>query len=316
MESTRKMSRAYMRSINNPNGINLNECLHPQMSYIELDIKDPDGRIVCKVAMAHDQFVRLLMCNSEVPVTLVKYRDGDGNYLNENVPKPESVRDRVIDRLGEVGDSLQSRVTDLRKDIYELTNSPKVGKKAMEQLLADVSTIESHLKSNYSFYVECAAEEVCGIQENAKSQLALFANQHFGVDMNAKDFAPLIEGTSQLALPDKSELIVDNYKMKERIKKPIADMTAMEVADEISVLLRRIEQAEDKYLNSLAIDNKDRERKLLFFAQASHTKNNINITFINYQGSTTVDLEKAKKYLEFLISVKNYGEFKKIYKFE
>ena len=197
LEEKREMSRAYIKQRQSGgDGVCLNECLHPQRFFIELDIKDPSGALVCQAAMSHDQFVRLLLCNMEVPITLTTYRGLDGKRKEEVVPNPDSTKDKFLKGIGEVGESLGERVDDLQRDMYEAINSGKpVGKKALEEMMLNLKVISQHYKSNLPYIVQVAAEEVSDIQENAKSQLAIFAAQHFGADLENSDFTPLLEGT-------------------------------------------------------------------------------------------------------------------------
>jgi hypothetical protein len=311
----RKMSQAFMRQTNYKR--NLNECLHAQNYYIEFEIKDPEGELVCEAAMSYDQFVRLLLCQSEVTVTLVKYRGLDGEMKEEEVPVSPSVTDNLIEKFGDAGQSLNNRIMDARKDVYEMLNSgKKPSKKALEKLLHDIEVIESHNQSNMPYFVERAAEQVSDITDNAKSQLSIFAQNILNVDMSANDFAPLIESKSVLPLPDKTAVpIEDSYELAEREQKSIAEMSAMEVGDALTARLRQIEAAENKYYNKIKGDYSD--RKHLFGCHASgHGNKFVDIVYISYHGSSKTELEKAKRYLEFLLSVKSIQEFKTAYWFE
>lgn len=314
LDEERKTSTAYMTQIQH-NGKVLNECLQPQKYYIRLDIKDPDGKMVCQLAMSHDQFIRLMMTNCEVPVTLDKYRGLDGKLITEEVPKPDSVQDRYVKRIDKVGESLKNRIVDLKKDIYEAMNSEKsIGKKKLEEMYHDLKVIENHYESNLSYMVECGAEEIAEIQENAKSQLTIFASQHFGADLKSTDFSLLIEGKSHLALPGVSEPgIVDNYIPKERELKPVDEMTAMEVADAINDKLKKWWYIEDDYLNGKT--REERENASLYYPSTSYTKDHIFIGYVNYHGKSKVELDVAKRYLKYLIDLKDLRDFKYHYNF-
>lgn len=311
----RKMSQAFMRQTNYTR--NLNECLHAQNYYIEIDINDPDGKLVCEVAMSYDQFVRMLLCQSNVTVTLIRYRGLDGELKEEKVPAPNSVKDNLIEKFGDAGESLGGRITDLRKDIYAMLNSGKVpGKRALQQLLADAETIEGHHQSNMPFFIDQASEQVAEITDNAKSQLSIFAQNILNVELSPDDFAPLIESKSVLPLPDKTaEPVEENYQLKEREQKPIEEMSAMEVGDALTMRLRQIENAENKYYNKIEGDHSD--HKHLYSAHASGSGNKkVSISYISYHGPHNIELEKAKRYLKFLRGVKSVQEFKTDYWFE
>lgn len=314
-DGDREVSHAFMRQIQYQSGRVLNECLHPQRYYIELEINDPEGKTVCEVGMSHDQFVRLLLCNGDVPVTLLSYRGTDGQMKKEEVPMPDSVRDRYVKRAGEAGQSLSNRITDLKKDLYEVLNSGKVGKKKLEELLHSAEVIESHFNSNMSYMVERGAEEIADIQENAKTQLSMFVAKSFGAEIEPNAFNSLLQGPELLQLPGTVEPpIKDEYTLKERAEKPIEEMTAMEVADALTIRLRKIEAAEDKSLEGKT--EKEKDRKNLFWSHASVGKKGIKICYINYQGSMDVDLDKAKRYLKFLRELKNVADFETHYRFE
>jgi len=313
----RKMSKAFMRQTNYTR--NLNECLHAQNYYIEWEIKDPEGKLVCEVAMSYDQFVRLLLCQSDVTVTLVKYRGLDGKLKEEEVPAPDSVTDNLIRKFGDAGESLSNRIIDVRKDVYEMLNSgKKPGKKALEKLLHDLEIIEGHHGSNMPYFVERASEQVAEITDNAKSQLSIFAQNILNVKIDANDFAPLIESKSVLPLPDKTaEPIEEGYELQERELKPISEMSSMEVGDALTFRLRQIEAAENRYYDKIKKQGDYSDRKHLFGSSASeHGNKFVDITYISYHGPHKVDLDKARRYLEFLLTVKNIQEFKTAYWFE
>lgn len=305
-DSDREVSHAYLKQIQYQSGRILNECLHPQRYYIELDIYDPDGKGVCKVGMSHDQFVRLLLCNGEVPITLLSYRGTDGENKKEEVPNPESVQDRYVKRAGETGQALSDRITDLKKDLYEVING-NGGKKKLEGLLRDIETIESHYNSNMAYMVERGAEEIADIQENAKTQLSMFVAKNFGAEVKPNAFDSLLQGNNLLQLPGVIEPSVkDEYTLKNRVEKPIEDMTAMEVADALTLLLRQLESKEK---------NIKEDSKQLYCPNASLGKKGVKICYISYQGSSSVDLGTAKQYLKFLRELKSIVDFKSHYWF-
>jgi hypothetical protein len=309
----RKFSTAFMRSAQSNTGIPLNECLHPQRSYIAIEIKDPKGSRVLDMAMSYDQFVRLLLCSTDIPVTLTGYYDSKGAWVKEEVPVPESVQDRVVNRMGEATSAIQGRITDLRKDLYEALNSGKpVSKKKLEQLLGDVQTIESHFDSNIPFTVEQAAEEVSEIQENAKTQLSLFVSKSLGASLSPADLTPLLEGVSQKLISSGAFPVLESYTPKEREAKPIDQMTAMELGDSINKELNRLES-----LKSFQENSKNKvERGHLYYAGARGSAKGVQIGYISYQGNHLCPLDKARRYLKFLLNVKTPEEFETHWHFE
>jgi hypothetical protein len=309
----RKFSTAFMRSAQSNTGIPLNECLHPQRNYIAIEIKDPGGAQVLELAMSYDQFVRLLLCNTEIPVTLTKYRDSKGAWVKENVPVPESVMDKVVNRMGEATSAIQGRITDLRKDLYEALNSGKpVSKKKLEQLLGDVQTIESHFDSNIPFTVEQAAEEVSEIQENAKTQLSLFVSKSLGASLSPADLTPLLEGASKKLITSGAFPVLESYTPKERESKPIDQMTGMELGDSIHRELKRLESLKSFQEES----KKGFERSHLYSSGAHGFAKGVQICYISYQGHHICSLDKAQRYLKFLLSVENPRQFDTHWHFE
>jgi hypothetical protein len=292
------MSTASLHKVSST-GTFLKDCLHSQHYYISLNIDDPEGKILCRVAMSYDQFVKLLVDSSEVTVTLERYRDEQGKMVVEEVKPPESVQDRLIDRLGEVHSDLGKRITDLKKDIYEHLNSGKVGKKDLEKLLLDAEVIESHYASNFSYTVERASEEVNELKENAKAQLSIFLSSK-GLDVKPDELTPMLESKSVKQLPSPQEPIRENYEPKQRQQKTIEDMTALEVADEMHKHLKRLERTSTG-------------NAVLFNSSANSTRVNVNVRYINYQGSTKLTLEEAKDYLKYLRTVKDASLFKTHY---
>lgn len=321
MRGMRGMSRASMRQIQHE--VVLNECLHPQKYYVQFEIKDPEDKLVLRAGMSHDQFVRMLLYNGDTPITLFEYRGLDGKITKEVVEPPDSVTDNMLKNLGKSVESIDNRMKDIEKDIYELLNSGKsVGKKKLEALLLDIRTIRQHYASNIPYTVQVAAEEVDAIQDNAKSQLAIFAQNILGADLDKEAFAPLLEGDSVMALPDKTAKPIDEpYEMKEREDKPIEEMTAREIADAIHRRLKSIEAVEVNYFekHKLGISGKYREaehRRNLYSCSAYEKSNRIYICYISYHSSHKVETERAREYLKFLRGIKNLSEFKTDYWFD
>ena len=48
--------------------------MNEQSFYVEMEVKDPDDKLVCEIAMSYEQFVRIMLSTGDVPVTLLKYR--------------------------------------------------------------------------------------------------------------------------------------------------------------------------------------------------------------------------------------------------
>lgn len=289
------------------------DCLHPQHYYLSLELEDPDGKILCRMAMSYDQFVQLLVDSSNVTVTLERYRSTTGDLVEEKIEPPQSTHDRMLDRMGETLSSLMKRLEDTRKDVYEMVNGEKPNKKRLTQLLQDIEIINSHLQSNTSFVVTQASEELNSLTENAKSQLSLFLTSK-GVDTSKLDLTPMLELPSVKALPNYTEPVQENYSLKEREQKTLNDMTVMEVADEINKILHNLEALQTKQKSKL--QTKNDETIKLFMANATHSQNSVHVRYISYQGTTRFNIDDAKKYLKFLRTVKNINDFKTHYWFE
>lgn len=313
----KKMSSAFLRQ---QSGIGrkvyLNDTLNEQSFYIELDIKDPDNNLVCTAGMSYEQFVRVLLFSGNVPITLFKYRNTEGKLIEEKVEAPESSVDNLLKDLSDSIGGIQNRITDMRKDLYELLNSGKsIGKKKIENLLDQIKTIESHYTINIPYVTKEAANRVGEIQDNAMSQISIAVNQMLGTNMKPEDFSSMICGNSVMALPDHTvKPVEDNYELIEREVKCVDEMTNLELADTIRKYLRAIEKAENRYFESNPV--RGDSKRSLYSSNATEGKGGINISYISYQGSHNVPTERAIKYLKFLMSIKKYTEFKTDYWFD
>jgi len=314
-DSGRQMSHVFLRQVNR--SIYLNDTLSEQSFFVEMEVKDPNGALVCDIAMSYEQFVRTLLFNGDVPVTLLKYRNIDGKLSEEKVPIPDSSRDSLIKDLDETIGGVANRIIDMRKDLYEILNSTKtVSKKKIEDLLEQIKVIESHYNSNIPYVTQEAVKKVSKIQDNAKSQLAIAMNQMIGSDsFKPEHFTRLIEGESIMALPDyTAEPVDDDYKLKDREEKNIDEMTNMELGDHISKYLKAVEVTEQKVFENKSDKEKESKTKM-YGAHASGDNKGVYITYISYQGGHKIDTEKARRYLKFLKTIKTYGEFKSDYWF-
>jgi regulator of replication initiation timing len=309
----KRTSTVYLRQVQaTSRDVFLNDTLNGQNFYVEMEVKDPNDKLVCQIGMSYEQFVRIMLSSNNVPVTLLKYRNEDGELVKEEVEKPDSAKDALIKDLDETIGSVNDRISDLKKDIYELVNSGKsVGKKKMEDLLSQIEVIESHYNSNISFVTQEAVNRVGEVQDNVKTQLSIAMNNMINSNsFEPNDFKKLIEGESQISLPDYTiKPIIEYYKKKERAEKSIDDMTNMELADNISVLLKKFETLE-------RIENGDSEHNLLYFAHAVTVLGGVGISNVSYHGCYTVLPERAKAYLKFLISISKFSEFKTYHDFD
>jgi len=297
------------------NGTWLNGCLQKQMYFVSVDIKDPDHKVVARANLSFEQAARMLLYNGDVECTLERYRGEDGTIQNEKVEPPKSVHQRMTDRLDDTMTTLKKRLFDVEKDIYDMVNGDKKrSKTAMKEMLMDIKVIKEHLLENEAFTVQQAEEELGEMQSNAAGQLGLFIQSKTGELPNSETLKRLLPtgGENQIAqIPDKRVVAtIDEYELKTRDKKSIEDMTALQVADAMRKRLKQIEAAQNKYL--AANPDKDKENNHhLFFANAMERKGQkISICYVNYQGSSLLDLADAKSYLKFLLEIKSLEEFK------
>ena len=286
------------------NGTWLNGCLQPQHYFVSMDIHDPDHKLVARVSLSYEQAAKMMLYNGDVECTLTQYRDTSGKLVSEEVEPPKTVHQRMKERLSETQESLLKRVEDVRRDLYEMVNGDaKRNKGKIEELLESVKVIQSHLKANESFVVQQAEEELCEMQSNAAGQLGLFLQSKFGIEAPEDAIKQLIPVSKEpLLLGEPIEPVQDNYQLKHREQKPIDDMTAMQVADLLQKRLSQIEKAQP---------DRGSEKCHLFGARASAQRGEkVNLTYISYQGTSIIELEDAKKYLKFLLSIKSVSEFK------
>jgi hypothetical protein len=218
---------------------------------------------------------------------------------NEEIKPPKTVRQRMKERLKESHSSIEKRLEDVKRDVYAMVNGEKSGKKNLTQLLKDIEVIQSHYASNESFVVQQAEEELGAMQNNAAGQLGLFLQSH-GTNVDKEDLCKMLSVGQPLSIDDKSVAHVkDEYQLKQREEKSIEEMTALEVADQISFLLKNLEQ---KQLT--------KDKVILFNSSAIHLNNFVLIRYISYQGTTKISLEEAKEYLKFLLTVKDIKDFR------
>ena len=285
----------------------LNESDIPQRRYVEIRMNDPEGRLVGRAAMTLDQFATFLVSNSECVCTLVDYRDGS-KLLHEEVEVPETVMDRMTRRLGKSHKELLNRIEDLEKDVYEMVNGGSKGKKKLEELLLSVRVVREHYSSNKTFTVQKAQEEVDKIQDNMRAQILNVASG-LGMNVGEEDIKALEGNRENLLMLNPSEKdsvpVVSDYEKKKRDVKLLEEMTAMEVADEISrrlIILSNQQKGDEKMDGD--------ERVKLFMTSATPSKNNVHVKYISYQGHSSLTLREAKDYLKFLRGVDKIEDFK------
>jgi hypothetical protein len=106
-------------TLTSSSGTWLKDCLQPQHYYVSITIDDPDGKILARVSLSYEQAAKMLLYNGDVECTLDKYRDEQGKLVEEKVTPPETVHQRMKDRLKETHSSLAKRLEDARRDVFD-----------------------------------------------------------------------------------------------------------------------------------------------------------------------------------------------------
>jgi hypothetical protein len=161
----------------------LNGCIQKQHYYVSLNLEDPEGKTVARVALSYEQAARMLLSNGDVECTLEHYRGNDGTLIEEKVEPPKTIHERMKERMGNTQASLLNRVEDIRRDLHDMVNGDeKRNKGKIKELLQSVEVVKSHLKSNETFVVHQAEEELADMQNNAMGQLGMFLQSKFGLE--------------------------------------------------------------------------------------------------------------------------------------
>jgi len=203
-----------MMTMASSNGTWLHGSQLPQRRFIDIRLNDKEHKCIANVHMTLDQFVSFIVSNSEVTCTLNRYRGVDGKIEREIVEPPETVNDKMTNRMANVHGDLLKRIADAEKDVYEMVNGGKKGAKQLRELLQDISVIKSHFDSNQHFVVQQAQEEVEDMQENMRAQIAnAFAGLNLSVD-NIKQLEGQKEDVLKLTSEKPIEPVEENYVMK------------------------------------------------------------------------------------------------------
>jgi len=290
----KKPTSTVCMAMTSSSGTWLNGAMVPQHHYVSLQIKDPDDRLIARVALTFEQMTRMLMYNGEVPCTLERYRGMDGQLIVEQVERPKTVRSRMKERLGDSRQELKTRIADLKKDLYEAVNGGSAGKKKLEGFLAQADTILSHFGENDDFVVQQAEEELGTMQMQAACQLGVFLQAQHGLSVDESTLVKLLPvGDGAPQLTDKTvQGVVTGYVARERARKAVPQMTAMEVADEIHKYLKAWE--------ATSWNKTQGEHQPLFGASAGHKSNKVEIRYVSFQGTHSLTLKDAQDYLIFL----------------
>ena len=286
----------------------LRGCLQPQHYYVLIGLKDIDGKIVAQVGLSYEQASKMLLYNGDVECTLERYRNEKGELISEKIEPPKTVHHRMTERLSESNEALSKRLLDLERDLQAMVDGDeKRSKGKLEELLSSVNTVRNHLKTNTTFIVQQAEEELSEMQSNAAGQLGLHL-QRMGVEnINTESLTKLIPtGAPMNLITDKPTPVDDDYELKARELKAVEDMNARQVASEISTRFRIIERR----LNQNDT-NKSGQHAMLYNAYASEHKGpKVSVTYVGYQGSHKLSMEEARNYLKFIRTLKVAEDFK------
>lgn len=264
---------------------------HNTMTHIE--VLSDDG-VVARIYMSMDQFVRLLIGGSRVPCTLEAYWGKDGKLKKEEVTPPETVKQRMKARLGEVESEFHTRLSELSKTLKDIQDGHiKAGKKVIDSLAHEVEILKSHHMSNRDYVLGRAQEELEHLTENAAAQLA----GKLGVQ--GENIALLLGGSGQKSLPPVPVPLEPTVLSNERDERPISEMGPIQIAETIHRLLKKMERAQPECKD----DGSETLAGRLYGASASVSGNNkIVVTYVSYQGHTAIDLEEARRYAIYLAS--------------
>lgn len=330
------MSQAFLRLQPHREPKPLVGCSTLQHTIVSLEIQDPEGRLLAEVEMSSDQFLRLMIGNSNVDVTLARYRGDDGKLAEEVPEMPQTHRENLYERLEEYHKEDSKRTTGIIETLRAMINGHiKPNKNVLNDLLSQMETVASHRASNEAFAVRQAEEEVNAIENDLRGGLALMLTQITGDDRFEQIAKALMPGDDHRALPspvnvvdpdtgeevssadrfpENSGLTVqENTAIQESGPSympvpagapaplaipqiPIEDMTADDLARAISRILRKMEK--DPEINPVS---KRHGTSSLFGAGAcAQSSKKITITYVSYQGSSKVDLEVAREMLRRL----------------
>jgi hypothetical protein len=154
----------------------LNGSMSEHQHYVTIEVHNPDGRTIARIALSPEQFASFLIGRSSVPCTLDHYWMIDENAvaLRERVFNPDSILDRMRQRLNDSISEQDKDLTAIIKSLSENVGKP-IGKKAMEELIKSLQLVAERRKNNTTFVVEQAMEEGSQLAETAAIRVLLAA---------------------------------------------------------------------------------------------------------------------------------------------
>lgn len=154
----------------------LNGSMAEHQHYVSIEVANPDGQKIARVALSPEQFASFLIGRSSVPCTLDHYWmiDDDTVALRERVYNPDSILDRMRQRMGDSLKEQDSRLHAIIDSLEETVAAGKpLGKKSTEELIRSLKLAADHRVSGATFVIEQAMEEGSQLAETAAIRVLL-----------------------------------------------------------------------------------------------------------------------------------------------
>lgn len=150
-------------------GTYLNGSLRTHTSYITMEIRAENSpRAICEVAMSFEQLADLLVSNSDVPVTVTYFTDGEGMLQTHNAPPPVSVSRRMKERISRGNQDITNRV----EQAITLLDAAKMGRGAKEEIRRILELVARDVPTHGAFAAQQAMEEVSSVAESMMTVMA------------------------------------------------------------------------------------------------------------------------------------------------
>lgn len=174
----------------------LNGSMVKHHHYVRIEFNTPDGRRYGEVCLTFDQFASALVSNSSTPCTWDNYWgiEKDSILLREVVHKPQSIDERMAERLNDRLNSINERFDALQAKLDEKIESGKaMSKTNLAEVRRELDLLRSALQENRNFTVEQSREEVTSIVEQAAISIALSNNLSAEEIISNAHMGPLLE---------------------------------------------------------------------------------------------------------------------------
>jgi len=167
--------------------------------YVVVSIDGPNGRTLVEAAMSFGQFASALISNMNIPCTVIGYWSiNDENVmLEERVHPPDSITDRMKQRLEDMLANNDRRGEVIFNTIEEAVEKGRMGKRDLRELAKAMRSYIELRSCNSTFVVEQALKEITQIVEQAAASIAQdFKAGSFSV-LNQSSFAGIFEDLVQ-----------------------------------------------------------------------------------------------------------------------